>query len=48
MKKYAQELGSLGGKARAKKTTKQQRITWGKLGGRPKKVKEIQNVRVLL
>lgn len=37
MNKAAQQLGSLGGKARANKTTKEQRQAWGKLGGRPKK-----------
>ena len=37
MNEAARKLGSLGGKARAKKTTKAQRQTWGKLGGRPKK-----------
>lgn len=32
----AKALGSLGGKARAKSSTKAQRKKWGKLGGRPK------------
>lgn len=33
----AKKLGSLGGKATAKKYTKEQRQEWGKKGGRPKK-----------
>lgn len=34
----AQSLGSLGGKARAKKYSKEQLKEWAKKGGRPKKV----------
>ena len=39
MNKYAQKLGSLGGKARAKKYPKEKLIEWAKKGGRPKKQK---------
>lgn len=35
--KAAQELGKLGGRARAKKHTREEMSKWGKLGGRPKK-----------
>ncbi len=37
MNEEAKKLGSLGGKARTRSTTKAQRSAWGKLGGRPKK-----------
>lgn len=40
MNKNAQSLGSLGGKARAKKFTKEQLSEMGKKGGRPKKEKK--------
>ena len=33
----AQKLGALGGKARAKKYSKEQLTEWAKKGGRPKK-----------
>ncbi len=36
---HAQALGSLGGKARKKKTTLKQRQEWGRLGGAPRKTK---------
>ena len=34
--KHAQQLGKLGGKARAKNHSKKQLSEWGKTGGRPK------------
>ena len=34
--KYFRLTGSIGGKERAKKYTKEQLQSWGKLGGRPK------------
>lgn len=33
----AKQLGSRGGRKTARKYSKEQRIAWGKLGGRPKK-----------
>jgi hypothetical protein len=33
---YFKKTGSIGGKARAKKHSKEQLSAWGKLGGRPK------------
>lgn len=37
--KFFQKTGSEGGKARAKRHTQEELSAWGKLGGRPKKVK---------
>lgn len=34
----AKSLGSLGGKKRKETTTLEQRQSWGKLGGRPRKI----------
>ena len=34
--KHAQQLGKLGGKARARNHSKKQLSEWGKTGGRPK------------
>jgi len=33
---YFRKTGSIGGKTRAKKHSKEQLSAWGKLGGRPK------------
>ena len=38
---HAKKLGSLGGKARAKKHPKEKLVEWGKLGGRPKKLSTV-------
>lgn len=43
LNKYAQALGSLGGKKRKENSTLEQRRAWGKLGGRPKKLTKDNN-----
>lgn len=40
MNEAARSLGSLGGKKRKETTTLEQRRAWGKLGGRPRKIKK--------
>lgn len=39
---YFKVTGAKGGKARAERHSKEQISQWGKLGGRPKKVKPLE------